>query len=145
MAYELHYWPEIQGRGEFVRLALEASGTLYVDVARGSANDGHGVPAMLALLSDSKIAHPPFAPPVMVHGKRVIAQTAAILLNLAPLLNLVGKADADRLWAHQIQLTIGDMVKKAHDTHHPSEHRFTTRNKSQRPYAHRNSSAGREF
>lgn len=119
MAYELHYWPGIQGRGEFVRLALEASGTAYVDVANGSAHDHHGVPAMLALLSDPKTAHPPFAPPLLVHGKRVIAQTAAILLYLAPLLKLVGKGEADRLWAHQIQLTIGDVVKEAHDTHHP--------------------------
>ena len=93
MAYELHYWPGIQGRGEFVRLALEASGTAYVDVARGSAPDRHGVPAMLALLSDPKIAHPPFAPPLLVHGKRVIAQTAAILLYLAPLLKMVGSSE----------------------------------------------------
>ena len=119
MAYELHYWPGIQGRGEFVRLALEASGTAYVDVARGSTHDGHGVPAMLALLNDPKSAHPPFAPPLLVHGKRVIAQTAAILLYLAPLLKLVGRGEADRLWAHQVQLTIGDVVKEAHDTHHP--------------------------
>jgi hypothetical protein len=26
MAYRLFYWPEIQGRGEFVRLALEEAG-----------------------------------------------------------------------------------------------------------------------
>ena len=34
MAYELYYWPDIQGRGEFVRLALEEAGADYVDVAR---------------------------------------------------------------------------------------------------------------
>ena len=34
MRYELYYWPEIQGRGEFVRLALEEAGADYVDVAR---------------------------------------------------------------------------------------------------------------
>jgi hypothetical protein len=26
MVYEFFYWPEIQGRGEFVRLALEDTG-----------------------------------------------------------------------------------------------------------------------
>jgi glutathione S-transferase len=119
MVYQLHYWPGIQGRGEFVRLALEAAGAPYVDVARGSSKQGQGVPALLALLDDPKLAHPPFAPPVLVHGKRVIAQTAAILLYLGPLLKLVGTREADRLWAHQIQLTIADVVKEAHDTHHP--------------------------
>lgn len=29
MTYQLHYWPTIQGRGEFVRLALEAAGAPY--------------------------------------------------------------------------------------------------------------------
>jgi glutathione S-transferase len=119
MVYQLHYWPGIQGRGEFVRLALEAAGAPYVDVARGSSKQGRGVPALLTLLNDPKLAHPPFAPPVLVHGKRVIAQTAAILLYLGPLLKLVGTREADRLWAHQIQLTIADVVKEAHDTHHP--------------------------
>jgi glutathione S-transferase len=119
MLYQLHYWPDIQGRGEFVRLALEAAGALYVDVARSSETEGQGVPALLALLQDPRIAHPPFAPPVLVHGNRVIAQTAAILLHLGPRLKLVGSNEADRLWAHQIQLTIADVVQEAHDTHHP--------------------------
>ncbi len=119
MAYQLHYWPGIQGRGEFVRLALEAAGAPYVDVARGSQREGQGMRAMLALLHAPQSRRPPFAPPVLVDGKRVVAQTAAILLYLGPRLNLVGKSEADRLWAHQIQLTIADMVKEAHDTHHP--------------------------
>ena len=119
MTYQLHYWPGIQGRGEFVRLALEAAGVPYVDVARGSADAGQGLPALLGLLRDPAQARPPFAPPVLVHGKLVVAQTAAILLSLAPRLNLVGKSEADRLWAHQIQLGIADIVKEAHDTHHP--------------------------
>ena len=37
MRYELYYWPTIQGRGEFVRLALEDAGARYVDVARTKA------------------------------------------------------------------------------------------------------------
>ncbi len=34
MPYELFYWPGLQGRGEFVRLALEEAGADYVDVCR---------------------------------------------------------------------------------------------------------------
>jgi glutathione S-transferase len=119
MTYQLHYWPSIQGRGEFIRLALEAAGASYVDVARGRKKEGHGVPALMALLNNPKITHPHFAPPVLVHGKHVIAQTAAILLYLGPRLKLVGKNGSDRLWAHQIQLTIADVVNEVHDTHHP--------------------------
>ena len=121
--YQLHYWPGIQGRGEFVRLALEASGAPYLDVARGDSADpkggAQGLPAMLQLLQDESVARPPFACPVLVHGKLVVAQTAAILLYLGPRLKLVGASEADRLWTHQIQLTIADAVKEAHDTHHP--------------------------
>jgi len=119
MPYELHYWPGIQGRGEFVRLALEAAGAPYVDVARGDASAGQGVPALLRYLQDASVARPPFACPVLVDGKQVIGQTAAILLYLGPRLKLVGARDADRLWTHQIQLTIADAVDEAHNTHHP--------------------------
>jgi glutathione S-transferase len=119
MPYQLHYWPGIQGRGEFVRLALETAGAPYVDVARGAAADGQGLPAMLHLLQDAAIARPPFACPVLVDGKRVMGQTAAILLYLGPRLKLVGASETDRLWTHQIQLTIADAVAEAHDTHHP--------------------------
>jgi glutathione S-transferase len=34
MRYQLFYWPTIQGRGEFVRLALEEAAAPYDDVAR---------------------------------------------------------------------------------------------------------------
>jgi glutathione S-transferase len=119
MPYELYYWPTIQGRGEFVRLALEVAGADYVDVARGSAGQGQGVPALVQLLEGDALARPPFAPPILRHGKLVIAQTAAILQYLGPRLGLIGKTEADRLWAHQIQLTIADVVDEVHDTHHP--------------------------
>jgi glutathione S-transferase len=118
MIYELHYWPDIQGRGEFVRLALEAAGAHYVDVARSDAK-GRGMDAMMRYLQSKSVARPPFAPPFLVHGKVVVAQTAAILLYLGPRLGLVGRSEADRLWTHQIQLTIADMVAEAHDVHHP--------------------------
>ena len=119
MAYELIYWPTIQGRGEFIRLALEAAGAGYVDVARGNEQLGRGMPALMATLGDTAQAHPPFAPPILRHGKQVIAQTAAILLYLGPRLGLVGKAASAQLWTHQIQLTISDVLQEAHDTHLP--------------------------
>lgn len=119
MPYELHYWPGIQGRGEFIRLALEAVGAPYVDVARGDDSQGRGLPAMLHFLEDESVARPPFAAPFLVDGNKVIGQTAAILLYLGPRLGLVGKTEADRLWTHQIQLTIADFVTEVHDTHHP--------------------------
>ena len=119
MAYELHYWPTIQGRGEFVRLALEAAGAPYVDVARGDAGAGQGMPAMLHHLEDTTSVHPPFAPPFLKDGALLVGQTAAILQYLAPTLKLVARSEQARTWTHQIQLTIADMVAEAHDTHHP--------------------------
>jgi len=118
MRYELFYWPSIQGRGEFVRLALEAAGAVYVDVARESGR-GLGVEAMMRLMEGPALERPPFAPPFLRVGKRVIAQTANILQFLAPRLGLVPKAEATRLWAHQLQLTVEDFVVDIHDTHHP--------------------------
>ncbi len=119
MAYELHYWPTIQGRGEFVRLALEAAGAPYVDIARGSDEAGQGVAAMLACMHDEKHAQPPFAPPFLRDGAVWVGQTAAILQYLAPSLKLVARSETARIWTRQIQLTIADMVTEAHDTHHP--------------------------
>lgn len=119
MSYQLHYWPGIQGRGEFVRLALEAAGADYVDVARGPAREGQGMPALQRVLAGEGLARPPFACPVLVDGRLVIGQTAAILLYLGPRLKLVGASEADRLWTHQIQLTLADWVVEAHDLHHP--------------------------
>ncbi|MBU6503273.1 MAG: glutathione S-transferase family protein, partial [Burkholderiales bacterium] len=78
-----------------------------------------GITAMQRYFEDAGVPRPPFACPFLVDGKRVIGQTAAILLYLGPTLGLVGKSEADRLWTHQIQLTIADMVVEAHDTHHP--------------------------
>jgi glutathione S-transferase len=115
MRYELYYWPQIQGRGEFVRLALEEADADYVDVARrGSDSD-----KMLALMRGTRLDHRPFAPPFLRAGKVVIAQTANILLYLGARHALAPKPEAGRLWAHQLQLTIADLVVEAHDTHHP--------------------------
>lgn len=119
MSYQLHYWPTIQGRGEFVRLALEAAGAPYVDVARGAEDAGQGVPATMQFLQDAKAVHPPFAPPFLKDGEVIVGQTAAILQYLGPQLKLVARSEQARTWTQQIQLTIADMVAEAHDTHHP--------------------------
>jgi glutathione S-transferase len=118
MAYELYYWPVIQGRGEFVRLALEDAGAKYVDVARHPAKSG-GVPAMMALLDGKQVKHPPFAPPFLRSGKLLIGQTANILLYLGGRHGLAPSNEAGRLWTHQLQLMIADLVGEVHDTHHP--------------------------
>jgi glutathione S-transferase len=115
MRYAFYYWPEIQGRGEFVRLALEEAGADYVDVARGRG----GVDAMMKFIEGQAGAHPPFAPPFLKAGKLVIAQTANVLFFLGPRLKLVPRDEAGRLWAHQLQLTVTDFVLDIHDTHHP--------------------------
>lgn len=119
MTYELHYWPTIQGRGEFVRLALEAAGAPYIDVARGAEAKGLGLPAMLRLQQDRSQTQPPFAPPFLKDGEIVVGQSSAILQYLAPELKLVARSERLRIWTQQIQLTIADMVTEAHDTHHP--------------------------
>src|SRR5689334_10537910 len=114
MVYELYYWPEIQGRGEFIRLALEEAGADYVDVARDDPGQGAGgMPAMLRLLDGRSVPRPPFAPPFLKAGELLIGQTANILLGL------VAADEPSRLWANQLQLTIADLVAEAHDTHHP--------------------------
>lgn len=108
--YELYYWPSIQGRGEFIRLALECAGAAYTDVARTKG----GVQRMQQYLADAA-----FAPPVLKHGKLVVSQTANILQYLGPRLGLVPSGEAARLRAQALQLTLADFVAEAHDTHHP--------------------------
>jgi glutathione S-transferase len=115
MRYQLYYWPGIQGRGEFVRLALEDAGASYDDVARKSG----GMGKMMAIMDGAREKHPPFAPPFLKAGKPVIAQSAEILFYLGPRLKLAPRDEAGRLWLHQLQLTVTDFVKEIHDTHHP--------------------------
>ena len=119
MTYELYYWPGIQGRGEFVRLALEEAAAEYRDIALLSEEQGGGVPAMMRLLESEELERPPFAPPFLKAGRRLIGQTANILLFLGPRLELAPRDAAGRLWAHQLQLTLADFVAEIHDTHHP--------------------------
>jgi glutathione S-transferase len=117
MIYELYYWPSVQGRGEFVRLALEEAGARYRDVARESGT-GAGVKAMMRVLN-GRVHKPPFAPPFLKAGRLLIGQTANILQFLGPRHALTPKALPGRLWTQQLQLTIIDFVVEIHDTHHP--------------------------
>jgi len=99
MRYELFYWPGIQGRGEFVRLALEDAGASYRNRSPGKS--------------------PAFAPPYLKAGRLIIPQTANILLYLGPRLGLAPKSEAGRLELHALQLTIADWLAEVHDLHHP--------------------------
>ena len=119
MRYELYYWPGIQGRGEFIRLALEEAAADYIDVVREPESAGGGVPAMFELLEGDDIAHVPFAPPILKAGKRIIAQTANILMFLGARHKLAPASETGRMWTHQLQLTMDNFLVEAHDVHHP--------------------------
>src|ERR1700690_604121 len=114
MRYELYYWPGIQGRGEYVRLALEEAGADYADVARSE----RGMSAMMRMMQ-AQSGTPPFAPPFLKAGKLVIGQTANILFYLGPRHGLAPKAEAGQLGGHQMQLTVTDLVLEVHETHYP--------------------------
>ena len=49
----------------------------------------------------------------------MIGQTSNILLYLGEKLRLAPVSASGRIWTHQIQLTIADVVVEAHDSHHP--------------------------
>lgn len=119
MRYALYYWPGIPDRGEFVRLALEAGGAGYEDVARLPGREGGGVRALMRRMEEATVRHRPVAPPYLGAGRLLIGQTANILLYLGPRLGLMPGDQANRLWAHQLQLTIADFVAEIHDVHHP--------------------------
>jgi glutathione S-transferase len=118
MMYALYYWPTIQGRGEFVRLSLEEGDAPYRDVARESGR-GAGVPALLQFLQGKGVERPPFAPPFLQAGRLVIGQTANILQFLGSRHSLAPASESGRLWTHELQLTIADLLAEVHDTHHP--------------------------
>jgi glutathione S-transferase len=118
MAYKLYYWDGLPGRGEFVRIALEQAGAAYRDIARHASRGGDGTDAMLDFLDEAR-PDAPFAPPFLLDGDLVIAQTANILFYLGPRLGLAPADEGLRFRLNGLQLTIADMVAEAHDTHHP--------------------------
>jgi glutathione S-transferase len=117
--YQFYYWPMLQGRGEFVRLALEEAGASYVDVARLPEQEGGGVAAILEFLRGERGGQPPYAPPILVDGELVLAQSGAICAYLAQRHDLAPRDTGGRWEALQLQLTIADVAAEAHDTHHP--------------------------
>jgi glutathione S-transferase len=119
LKYELYYWPGIQGRGEYVRLALEFAGAKYVDTALVSEKKGGGVAALQRHIGGNDVERPPFAPPFLKAGKLIIGQTANIMEFLGPRLQLAPRDVAGRQWVNQLQLTIGDFMPEVHDVHHP--------------------------
>ncbi len=120
MAYELYYWDGLQGRGEFVRLALEEAGAPYLDVAREPKREGGGTAAMLHLLEHGAGPQLPFAPPFLRDGELIVSHVANILLYLGPKLGLAPSQESLRVTAHGLQLTVADIVAEVHDTHHPA-------------------------
>lgn len=119
MKYELFYWPGIQGRAEFIRLALEEGGAAYRDLAIVPESQGGGARAIREVLAAAGMSRPPFAPPVLRAGRQLIAQTANILLFLGSRLRLAPADEPGRLWAHQLQLTLLDFYEEIFHTHHP--------------------------
>ena len=117
--YQLIYWPMLQGRGEFVRLVLEQAGASYVDVARLPEDEGGGVAPILSYLKGERDGQPPYAPPILVDGDLVLAQTANICAYVGDKHQLAPREDSGRWEARQLQTTIADVTDEAHDTHHP--------------------------
>ncbi len=77
MSVELWYWPDIPGRGEFIRLFCEAFEVDYADMAR--EQDADALVEHIHSLQGVR----PFAPPYIVDGEVVIGQTALILQYLS--------------------------------------------------------------
>ena len=118
MAFELFYWDGLQGRGEFVRLALEEAGAAYVEVCRRTAG-GRGTGAMIAVMESATDPYIPFAPPFLKDGDLIVSHVANILFYLGPKLGLAPQDEGLRVFANGLQLTITDLVAEVHDTHHP--------------------------
>jgi glutathione S-transferase len=117
--YELYYWPVFPGRGEFVRLVLEEAGARYRDMARLTEAEGGGIEALMTFVRGERPGQPACAPPILVHGKLVLARTATIYAFLGEQHGLVPDDPRKRMQVLQLQLTIGDVVNEAHNAHHP--------------------------
>ncbi|OJD36217.1 glutathione s-transferase [Diplodia corticola] len=128
--YELLYHPGIPGRGEYIRLVLEAAGAPYSDVANEKGSAGYATVQALCCSATSTgddDGNPPvFAPPALRvagagKGGRalLVAQTPNILAYLAPRVGLAPADEADALHANQVVLTALDLSNETHDSHHP--------------------------
>jgi glutathione S-transferase len=118
-SYDLYYWPMIPGRGEFVRLVLEEARAPYRDVARLPEAEGGGIEPLMAFMRGERAGQPAYAPPILVRGDLVLAQSAAICAFLGECHGLAPEDPAARMQVLQLQLTVADVVDEAHNTHHP--------------------------
>lgn len=119
MPYDLYYWPTIQGRGEYVRLVLEAAGAPYRDMARLDEAAGGGIAGMMAFVEGRHGTPVPFAPPFLVAGDLLLSQAPVIAAFLGETLGLAPAGEADLLFARAVAVTTADFVAEVHDTHHP--------------------------
>ncbi|WFD46162.1 glutathione transferase [Malassezia furfur] len=121
--YCLYYWPQIPGRGEFVRLAFE-----YAKVPFTEVNDIEKLQALTDPKRGEAGRPPHFAVPLLEvqqgDTRAFVSQTPAILDYLAPTLGLAGtQPDVDpavtRANILQLTLTALDWANEAHNVHHP--------------------------
>jgi len=117
--YTLIYWPFLPGRGEFARFILEDAGVEYIDRARLPESDGGGKAAVLHFYKGEAEGMPVAAPPILLHGDLVLAQTGAICHYLGSTLRLLPNSEAGAWNALQVTMTVTDIVSEVHDTHHP--------------------------
>ena len=120
MAYELYYWPTIQGRGEFVRLILEDAGADYVDVIRDAEAEGGGIEALRAFIEES--GH--FAPPILVDGETTVSQTPLIMDYLGAKHGITPEDGDARRDALRLSMLLADFLIAAHAVHHPLAKEF---------------------
>lgn len=115
MSYQLWYWPDIPGRGEFIRLPMEAAGIAYSEPARTAADGLAAVAAYLETLDQQ----PAFAVPLLDTGSEQIAQTPNILAFLGEEHGIGPAGAAQRRYLNQLQIDMADFAEEMHSTHHP--------------------------
>jgi len=118
MIYELYYWPGIQGRGEFVRLALEEAGADYVDVARGPDADGGGVAALHRAARRCRLRASAVCAAVPESGRARDRPDRCDPAVPRPAARPRAADEPDGYGA-PAAVTIADAVAEAHDVHHP--------------------------
>lgn len=117
-SYTLYYWPSIPGRGEFVRLVLEALGAPYRDVAREESVE-EGSALVQKMRQQAPFARRHFAPPLLEGDGVVLSQTPVICSWLGERHGLIPDGEQARVEGRVWQATIADIVNEVHALHHP--------------------------
>ena len=118
MSYDLYYWPGLQGRGEYVRLVLEAAAVPYRDMVR-LQGPGCGIDGMMAIMRSGHGEAFRLAPPFLIDGATLVSQAAVAAAYVAERHRLAPEDEAGRHFARSVAATTADFVAEAHDTHHP--------------------------